>query len=239
MLIKNEIFSFIFYTCRANMKHAVLDGSVPFVKAHGMTIYEHEDKDPHFSELFNEAMFSQTTMFMKGMLENYKGFESINVLCDVGGGLGSILSIILSKHPHIKAINFDLPHVVSKAKPIRGVEFVGGDMFESVPNGDAILMKEKLHNWSDTYCIEVLKNCWKALSNNGRIIVVEHVIPTTSQNANKLKSVCLLDVVMLACSIGGKERSEKEYLFLAKASGFSGLKVMCDIYGFSVMEFYK
>ncbi|XP_039137268.1 caffeic acid 3-O-methyltransferase-like [Dioscorea cayenensis subsp. rotundata] len=56
----------------ANIKHAVLDGSVPFVKANGMTIYEHEHKDPHFSELFNETMFNRTTMYMKKMLENYK-----------------------------------------------------------------------------------------------------------------------------------------------------------------------
>ncbi|XP_039120963.1 caffeic acid 3-O-methyltransferase 2-like [Dioscorea cayenensis subsp. rotundata] len=127
---------------RTNIKHAVLDGSVPFAKANGMTIYEHEDKDPHFSELFNETMFNRTTMYMKKMLENYKGFESINVLVDVGGGHGGILSIILSNYPHIKAINFDLHHVVSKAKTIQGVEFVGGDMFVSVPSGsDAIFMK--------------------------------------------------------------------------------------------------
>ncbi|XP_039120479.1 caffeic acid 3-O-methyltransferase 2-like [Dioscorea cayenensis subsp. rotundata] len=204
-----------------------------------MTVYEHENKDPHFSELFNEAMFNQTTMFMKKMLENYKGFERINVLVDVGGGHGAILSIILSKHPHIKTINFDLCHVVSKAKPIQGIEFVGGDMFESVPTGDAILMKEILHNWSDADCIKLLKNCWKALPNNGKIIVVEQVIPETSQNANELKNAFLLDIIMLAFSVGGKERSKKEYQFLAKAGGFSRLKIVCNIYGFSVMEFYK
>ncbi|XP_039141332.1 caffeic acid 3-O-methyltransferase-like isoform X2 [Dioscorea cayenensis subsp. rotundata] len=124
-----------------NMKHAVSDGCVPFVKTHGMTWYEYVDKNPHIAEMFNKAMFNQTTMLMKKILENYNGFESINALVDVGGGHGGILSLIISKYPHIKAINFDLPHTVSEAKPIQGVEFVGGDMFESVPSGDAMVLK--------------------------------------------------------------------------------------------------
>ena len=117
---KNEIFYFRFYTRRSNMKHMLLDGSNPFVKTHGVPVHEHENKDPYFKDMFNKAMFNQTTIFMKKMIQNYKGLESLNVLVDVGGGHGAILSIILSKYPHIKAINFDLPHVVSKAKPIQG-----------------------------------------------------------------------------------------------------------------------
>ncbi|KAH7690784.1 O-methyltransferase COMT-type protein [Dioscorea alata] len=220
----------------ANIKHMVLDGSAPFVKTHGTTLFEYEDKDPHFSEMFNKAMFNQTTMLMKKMLENYKGFESINVLVDVAGGHGGILSIILSKYPHIKGINFDLPNVVSQAKPIQGVKFVGGDMFESVPSGDAILLKEVLHNWSDADCMKVLKNCWKALPDNGKLIVIEQVIP---KKIDEAKNALLLDIVMLTFFTGGKERTEQEYQFFAKESGFSKVEFVCNIYSFSVMEFYK
>ncbi|KAH7690788.1 O-methyltransferase COMT-type protein [Dioscorea alata] len=219
----------------ANMKHAVIDGSSPFVKAHGMTLYEYVDKTPHMSELFNQAMFNHTTVLMKKMLENYKGFESVHMLVDVGGGHGGILSLILSKYPHIKTINFDLPHVVSKAKPIQGVEFVGGDMFESVPSGDAIILKSILHNWSDANCVKILKNCWKALSDNGKMIIIECAIP---KNIEKAKRALHFDINMLIFSIG-KERTEEEYQFLAEESGFSRGKIVCDIYNFSVMEFYK
>ncbi|KAH7690782.1 O-methyltransferase COMT-type protein [Dioscorea alata] len=162
----------------ANMKHMLLDGSVPFVKTHGVPVPEYENKDPYFKEMFNKAMFNQTTIFMKKVLQNYKGFESLKVLVDVGGGHGGILSIILSKYPHIKAINFDLPHVVSQAKPIEGVEFVGGDKFVSVPTGgDAILLKRCLHDWNEANCIKALKNCWKALPDNGKMIIIEHILP--------------------------------------------------------------
>ncbi|KAJ0967132.1 hypothetical protein J5N97_024049 [Dioscorea zingiberensis] len=125
----------------SNLKDAVLDGSIPFVKANGVTMYEYHSKDAMFTEKFNKGMFNQTTLLMKKMLETYKGFESLKVLVDVGGGLGATLGIILSKYPHIKGINFDLPFVVSEAPAIPGVEHVGGDMFDSVPTGDAIFMK--------------------------------------------------------------------------------------------------
>ncbi|CDY64794.1 BnaA01g35460D [Brassica napus] len=41
-------------------------------------------------------------------------------LVDVGGGLGTSLSQALSKFPHLKCVNFDLPHVVSEAPQIHG-----------------------------------------------------------------------------------------------------------------------
>ncbi|KAH7690785.1 O-methyltransferase COMT-type protein [Dioscorea alata] len=219
-----------------NMKHAVSDGSVPFVKTHGMTWYEYVDKNPPIAEMFDKAMFNQTTMLMKKILENYNGFESINVLVDVGGGHGGILSLILSKYPHIKAINFDLPNVVSEAKPIQGVEFVGGDMFESVPSGDAMVLKGVLHNWSDADCVKILKNCWKALPDNGKIIIIDPVIP---KNIDEAKSAFQFDIIMLIFYSKGKERTEDEYQFLAKESGFSGFKIVCNIYRSLIMEFYK
>ncbi|KAJ0967138.1 hypothetical protein J5N97_024055 [Dioscorea zingiberensis] len=164
-----------------------------------------------FSEEFNKVILNLTTMHVKKTLEKYKGFESLNVLVDVGGGLGATLGLILSKYPHIKGINFDLPFVVSLAPAIPGVEHVGGDMFDSVPTGDAIFMK---------------------------VIIWETLIPDTPEDTDSENNSFLVDLVMLTyCA--GKERTEKEYECLAKQSGFSGFKVVCGVYGYYLMEFYK
>ncbi|CBI34619.3 unnamed protein product, partial [Vitis vinifera] len=74
------------------------------------------------------------------------GFEGLKPLVDVGGGNGSILNVIVSKYPSIKGINFDLAPVIEKSPSYPGVEHVAGDMFTSVPNGDAIFMKWILHS---------------------------------------------------------------------------------------------
>lgn len=60
-------------------------------------------------------MYNHTTIVVKKTLEVYKGFEpKIKQLVDVGGGLGVTLNLITSKYPHIKGINFDLPHVIKR-----------------------------------------------------------------------------------------------------------------------------
>ena len=65
-------------------------------------------------------MTNRATLIMKKIVESYKGFEQINRLVDVGGGNGVSLNIITSKYPHIKGINFDLPHVIRHASPYPG-----------------------------------------------------------------------------------------------------------------------
>jgi hypothetical protein len=124
------------------LKGAVLEGGIPFHKVHGKPAFEYLWKDPMFSEVFNKTMIDHSTIVNKKIfVSSYKGFEQVQKLVDVGGGLGATLNLITSKNPHIKAINFDLPHIIQQAPPYPSVEHVGGDMFESVPKGDAILMK--------------------------------------------------------------------------------------------------
>lgn len=130
-----------------HLNDAVLEGGIPFNRAYGMTAFEYPETDERFNRVFNQAMSNHTTLILKKILDVYKGFEGINVLVDVGGGIGVTLNLITTKYPHIKGINFDLPHVLADAPSYPGVEHVGGDMFKSVPEGDAIFMKWILHDF--------------------------------------------------------------------------------------------
>ena len=111
-------------TCRAELKGAILEGGIPFNRVYGMDAFEYQSVDPRFNEVFNRGMLGQTTMVMKKVLESYEGFEHINRLVDVGGGLGISLKLITSKYPHIKGINFDLPHVIEHATSYAGMIIV-------------------------------------------------------------------------------------------------------------------
>ncbi|GLJ29166.1 hypothetical protein SUGI_0575060 [Cryptomeria japonica] len=66
-------------------------------------------------------------------------------------------------YPHVRGINFDLPHVVQTAPAIPGIEHVEGNMFESIPHGDGIILKNVLHDWDDESCVKIVDNCYKAL----------------------------------------------------------------------------
>ncbi|XP_060204007.1 LOW QUALITY PROTEIN: caffeic acid 3-O-methyltransferase-like [Lycium barbarum] len=205
-----------------HLKDTVLDGGIPFNKAYGMTAFEYHGTDPRFNKVFNRGMSDHSTMTMKKILEDYKGFEGLNSIVDVGGGTGATVNMIVSKHPSIKGINFDLPHVIEDAPAYPGVEHVGGDMFVSVPKADAIFMKWICHDWSDDHCQKFLKNCYEALPVNGKVIIAECLLPEAPDTSFSTKNTVHVDIIMLAHNPGGKERTEKEFEALAKGAGFSG-----------------
>nr|GMD36414.1 caffeic acid 3-O-methyltransferase-like [Ipomoea batatas] len=120
-----------------------------------------------------------------------------------------------------------------------GVEHVGGDMFESVPKGDAIFMKWILHDWSDSHCLKLLKNCYEALPENGKVIVVEGILPAKPESSASVISVTQTDLIMLTQNPGGKERSEQQFRALAMGSGFRGITLECFACNFWVIEFHK
>ncbi|CAL9167690.1 unnamed protein product [Musa hybrid cultivar] len=226
--------------CWYYLKDAVLEGSIPFNKAYGKTAFEYPSTDARFNHVFNEGMRSHSTIFTKKLLQNYRGFDDVKVLVDVGGGTGATLRMITSEHPHIKGINFDLPHVISDAPPCPGVDHVSGDMFETIPSGgDAIFMKWILHDWSDEHCAKLLKNCWKALPEDGKVIAVESILPVVPEPSPLAQSVCIGDLVMLAYNPGGRERTQKELQHLAREAGFSGFNFTYVFATTWVIEFTK
>jgi len=80
-----------------------------------MRVFELIGSNEQFAEMFNRAMSEASTLIMKKVLEVYKGFEDVNTLVDVGGGIGTIIGQVTSKYPHIKGINFDLASVLAHA----------------------------------------------------------------------------------------------------------------------------
>ncbi|XP_047315678.1 caffeic acid 3-O-methyltransferase-like [Impatiens glandulifera] len=225
-----------------HLKDAVVEGGVAFDRENGTNAFDYQGVDPRFNDVFNSAMINHTKTVMKELLLAYRGFhEDMDsmTMVDVGGGLGATLNIITSMFPKIKGINFDLPHVICNAPPYPGVEHVGGNMFESVPKADAIFMKWILHDWSDEHCIKLLKNCYKVLPTNGKVIVVEGVAPEVPDNQTSVKSIYQLDIVMLTVNPGGKERTLKQFHDLATKAGFAGIRMECTAFSYWIMEIYK
>ncbi|WCJ39220.1 O-methyltransferase family protein [Euphorbia peplus] len=222
-----------------NMKDVILEGGNLYKKVHGISIFEYMNKDKEFNNIFNQAMVGLSSVIMNAILAKYEGFEGVETLVDVGGGVGRVLNMIISKHPEIKGINFDLPHVVQSAPSYPRIEHVGGSMLEMVPKGDAIMIKDTCHNWTDTNVIKVLKNIHEALPNNGKLIILNAIMPENPETSKASKYVSRLDITMLT-QPSGKERTAKEFEILTKAAGFANFKVACVAHGiWAVMESYK
>lgn len=144
-------------------------------------------------------------------------FSRFSHVCDVGGGRGHLLCHVLEAIPHLRGTVLDLPGVVteeerrwaSKLDVTDRCTYVGGDMFERVPEADAYFLKWILHNWDDEECRQILSTVHEAAPADGRLFVIESVVPGpgTPHFAKRL------DVTMMA-QVGGRERTEAEYAAL-------------------------
>nr|AIZ00788.1 N-acetylserotonin O-methyltransferase [Malus zumi] len=203
-------------------------GPYAFKMAHGLEIWDYASQNPEFNKLFNDGMACTARVVMKAILTGYEhGFDGVGSLVDVGGGTGSAVAEIVKSYPNIKGFNFDLPHVVATAPVYHGVSHVGGDMFEgSIPNADAVFMKWIMHDWSDSDCIKILKNCRKAIpEKSGKIIIVDIVLEPNGEGILD-DTRLVFDLLMIAHTSGGRERTETEWKNILEEGGFPRYKVI-------------
>ncbi|XP_057842886.2 (R,S)-reticuline 7-O-methyltransferase [Cryptomeria japonica] len=209
-----------------HLNECILEGGVAFEKAHGLQSWDYAVAHPQYSDLFNQAMACNANIVMKAILSKYEGFQGLNSLVDVGGGIGATVGEIVKAHPTINGINYDLPHVIATAPHFTGVKHVGGDMFKEVPSADAVFMKWVLHDWGDEDCVKILKQCRKAIPETGKVIIVDPVLNAAEKTAMDPSLGLVFDLIMLAFSSGGKERSEEEWKNLLKEGGFPRFNVI-------------
>ncbi|XP_071721553.1 acetylserotonin O-methyltransferase-like [Rutidosis leptorrhynchoides] len=207
-----------------------------FKAAHGgVDVWKYAAMNPDHDKLINDAMACDARVaVVKGCPEVFEGLKTV---VDVGGGDGTALRLIVEACPWIKGINFDLPHVVSVAPTLTGVEHVGGNMFDHVPKADAAYLMKVLHDWGDEECIAILRKCREAIpKDGGKVIIVEAVV---GQEDDKFSEVVLmLDMVMMAHTSKGKERTLKEWSYVIQEAGFTHYTIKHVQTYHSVIELY-
>lgn len=221
-----------------NILHTLKIGNTAFEYVHGMKVFEYLTQNVEAAQIFNEAMTATTAPLNATITAEYD-FSSISKIVEVGGGHGTLIASILKAYPTMQGILFDLPPVVIGAKHhieaeglAKRCEIVGGDFFESIPTGgDTYILKNIIHDWDDTHALAILKNCHQAMVENGKLLLVEAVIPPR----NEPSFGKFLDLEMLVMT-GGCERTEAEYRALFEAAGFVLTKVITTPSSMSVIE---
>ncbi|QHO10189.1 isoflavone 7-O-methyltransferase isoform X1 [Arachis hypogaea] len=208
----------------------------------GKPLWEFLDKNPRLLGLFNDAMAGDSQMIKLALKDHNMVFEGLETIVDVGGGIGTTALIISEKFPALKCIVFDLPQVVKNLKGSNNLSFVGGDMFESIPKADAILLKLVLHNWSDDNCIKILKNCKDAVKvsskdKKGKIIILETVINEEQDEPEITRLKFLMSINMQI--IHGKERTKEEWKNIFYEAGLYNYKIFPFTGYLSLIEIYS
>jgi hypothetical protein len=206
----------------SEIEYSIQTGKIAFDKVFGKPIFDYLSEHPEKARIFDAAMVGVHGRESNAVLDAYD-FSVFGVVADIGGGNGSQIMDILTKHTNAKGVLFDLPHVVDRAKDrieSAGLsdrcQTVGGSFFEAVtPGADAYILRHIIHDWDDDKSLTILRNCHQAMSPDSKLLVVESVIPP----GNEPFGGKFLDLVMLLIP-GGKERTEEEYRALLGKVGF-------------------
>jgi ubiquinone/menaquinone biosynthesis C-methylase UbiE len=226
------------YPAWGDLMHSVKTGEVAFDHVFGMDVWEFFRSHPEHAKLFNDSMSGLTAAANEAILSRYD-FSGIKRLVDVGGGHGALITSILKTNPDISGVLFDAPAVIEggvsrlqSAGIADRCEAISGDFFQEVPAGaDAYILKWIIHDWDDARATAILKNCRRAITNDGRLLVVDVVVPTTSEpHFGKF-----IDLNMLVMT-GGLERTEEEFRKLLADSGFRLTRVVKTESPFSIIE---
>ncbi|OIT32668.1 trans-resveratrol di-o-methyltransferase [Nicotiana attenuata] len=217
------------------------DFPTAFHTAHGNSFWDYIAEKPRQGSDFNDAMASDSRLIADVFVKECKHvFEGLESLVDVGGGTGTVATVIAKANPTIKCIVFDLPHVVGDLKGSGNLEFVGGSMFDEIPHANAILLKWILHDWSDEDCVKILKKCKEAIPSRdkgGKVIIIDIVMEDPTQSDEFVRAQHSMDLLMMVL-FAAKERTNKEWQKLFTEAGFTEFKITPSLGLRSLIEIY-
>jgi hypothetical protein len=212
----------VFWSAYGRMLHSVQTGEPAFEHAHGAPLFSYLAKDQRAASLFHETMREFSDREIAAILGAYD-FSSFRHAVDIGGGHGALIAALLGSHPHLRGTVLDLEPAADGARRLLAdadltdrASFVVGSFFDQAPpGGDIYVLKSVLHNWSDADAVRILRCCRQAIAPDGRLLVIERLIPP----GNEPSEAKLFDINMLVV-VGSQERTEPEYAALFRAAGF-------------------
>jgi len=215
-----------------HLDHAVRTGEAGITKLHPGGWVAYLDAHPGPRAIFQTPMTANAHDDIAAVL-NAHDFSRYRRICDVGGGCGHLLKAVLDRYAQTTGVLFELPPVASGITPTRRLEVVAGDFFtDPLPDADAYVLMNILHDWDDNSAVAILAAVSQAHRSRGAaVLLLEAVMPEGPQR-HWSKT---LDVLMLAVT-GGRERTLAQYRGLLRAAGIEPISAVPTATPFSIVQ---
>jgi len=202
-----------------------------FAAANGASFFDWVGRRPDRHAVFDAAMAAGGQMHGL-LLARALDWSGTGRVCDVGGGDGALLSVLLADHEHLEGVVFELPQVAARVRERPRLTAIGGDAFASVPPGfDRYVLVNVLHDWDDAAAERLLRNVAAALAEGSdaegsdaegasaqparSVVIVEAAAHERPRDDLAIRA----DLLMLALTPGGRERTVEELTDLGARAG--------------------
>jgi hypothetical protein len=217
----------------AHMTECVRTGDTAFGVMQREGVASRWSKDPNANAIFRAVMGTAPAEDYMSIVRAWD-FSHCRTAADLGGGGGALIAAALEAFPHLRGMLVDRQESIDQATSrfeSHGLAerciLLAEDLSKSVPAGaDAYMMKHVLHGYDDAPAIQILRNTRSVLPPEGRLLVIEFVLPDVVDHADaQLEYRLMSDLNMLAVT-GGKERSAAEWRSLLRSSGFDCQRII-------------
>ncbi len=151
----------------------------------GADVMSYAAAHPEESARFARAMSAITARVAAEVSSRYNASGYTRIV-DVGGSRGELLAALLAGAPNATGVLLELPQVIAGARDAlaargldRRVELIAGNFLKAVPaGGDLYVLKSILHGRDHDQALQILHNCHQASAPNGKLLVIEGLLPT-------------------------------------------------------------
>ncbi len=207
-------------------------------RAFDNSIWDHFAAHPDEGARFGAAMRELTAVDVAALARAYP-WPRRGVICDVAGGVGTLLAAILERRKQAQGVLIDAPEVLEEGRRFLGakglaerVQLRSGDLFgELEARADVYVLKWILHDWSDDACRDILARVRATMPPGARLVSVDQDLDRSRPSP----ITSMVDLHMLVECEGGRERSPAEVHALMRDAGLipgsvrhSGLQMLVE-----------
>lgn len=225
------------------LAQSVRSGRSAFEIVHGMSVWEWYATHPDEEQIFAATMRQATGIIAHSLARVYPWPDN-GVVCDVAGGIGTLLSVIVTEsRAKPRGILVDSAGMIREAERFLAerdiadrIDCVEGDIFRAIDaTADVYVLKDVLHDWDDERCAKILSAVASGMPRKSKLVIVEYLQPRHRPNPFSP----LLDLHTMTQRDGGRLRSEAKLCDLSTAAGLRPTGRTFSVVPHDLIEFEK
>lgn len=197
------------------------------------SMYDYYEENQEVRERFSNLMTYVSSMDAMSNAYVTAGFDWASLgevkIVDVAGNMGHCSIPIAKANKKAAIVVQDLPQIIKRAQDpstcvipedlLPRFEFMVHDFYEPQPvEADVYFLRMIMHDYSDKYCIRILRPLVEALKPGGRILIMDAVLPPVGGAPAPIERFLRSQDLQMLTLTNARERDAEQWSELMKAT---------------------